>query len=170
MLDIVASVAKEKPKPTPARRRTIPLWGEQYRWWPERVRGRLTDLGIDQRFLAEWIKADPPEVNKCITLKVPVYELLLDISDALDLPYPVVLPESYEEAIQVARERRLARRDMQIGQIAAGVADSRRESQIRPISLADVSQWKSKQDKATKYREEPARGARREVGRSTRSP
>lgn len=146
MVVILKPVAKEKSAAEPTRRRTIPLFGEQYDWWPALVRKQLKALGIDQKFLAAWIDAQPPEVNKCITRKTPVYELLLDISDALDIPYPVVLPESYEEALIVARERRLARRDVQVAQIKAGVGDRRRKGQIRPISLVDVSKWKAQQN------------------------
>jgi hypothetical protein len=160
VLDIFQSVAKEISGTSPARRRTIPLWGKQYDWWPEAVRKRIAELRIDQKMLAEWIDADPPEVNKCITRKVPVYDLLLDISDALDLPYPVVLPESYEEALIVARERRLARRMTQADDVKAGAANSRRRRQIMPISLADVSKWKSGQDSAQEHREKPQRAQR----------
>lgn len=161
MAVIVEPVARESSAEKPGRRRTIPLWGEQYDWWPKAVRDRLSELGIDQKFLSAWIEAHPTEVNKCITRKVPVYELLLDISDALDLPYPVVLPESYEEALKVARERRLARRDMQVAQIKAGVADRRGKSQIRPISLADVVSWKSQQGSKEEHPEKPPRASSR---------
>jgi hypothetical protein len=150
-------VAKENSGNQPARRRTIPLWGELYAWWPQAVRARLADLKIDQKFLSTWIEADPTAVNKCITRKVPVYELLLDISDALDIPYPVVLPESFDEALRVARERRLARRDAQVAQIKAGVTDRRESGQIRAISLADVSEWKARQNEAPEYREKSPR-------------
>lgn len=146
---------KKKSDTKPARRRTIPLWGSQYDWWPEAVRSRIKDLGIDQKWLSGWIDAHPTEVNKCITRKTPVYELLLDISDALDLPYPVVLPESLDEAIKVARERRLARRDAQVDQIKAGVGGERQRGQIRAISLADVANWKSAKDEAKEHRAQP---------------
>lgn len=152
---MIRFVPKEKADTKPSRRRTIPLWGAQYDWWPDAVRSTIKELGIDQKWLAEWIGAHPAEVNKCITRKTPVYELLLDISDALDLPYPVVLPESFDEALKVAKERRLARRDAQVDQIKAGVGAGRRAGQIRAISLADVANWKPGKDEAKKHRAQP---------------
>lgn len=138
-------VAKEIDREAPARRRTIPLWGSEFDWWTAAVQRRIAELGIDQKFLSEYIDAEPPEVSRCINRRKPIYELLIAISDALDIPYPVVLPETEEEALEIARQRRLVRRDAQMAQIKAGVAKIKGKGQIRPLSLADVDKWKSKQ-------------------------
>lgn len=156
MVVILGSVAKKNARPEPGRRRTIPLFGSQYDWWPNAVEDRIAELGIDQKFLAAWIGSEYTAVHKCIKRKVPVYELLLDISDALDLPYPVVLPESYEEALKVARERRLQRRDAQMAQIKAGVGDSSEKRQIRAIQSSDVSRWKKEQGKTEEHQAQPS--------------
>lgn len=159
MVVILATVAKKNGKSEPIRRRTIPLYGSQYDWWPNAVRRRIAELDIDQKFLAVWINAEHTAVNKCITRKAPVYELLIDISDALDLPYPVVLPESFEEAFNVARDRRLARRDAQVVQIKAGVAKPTEIRQIRAIEYSDVSRWKTEQGKTEEHQAQlPPRG------------
>lgn len=156
MVVIFQEVAKKKASPEPGRRRTIPLFGSQFDWWTNAVLRRLDELDIDQKFLSEWIDAKPPEVSRCINRRKPVYELLLAISDALEIPYPVVLPESEEEAMEVARQRRLVRRDAQVAQIAAGVGNSSENRQIRAIQSSDVSRWKEEQDKAEKHQAKPA--------------
>lgn len=144
-------MAKKSEEETPMRRRTIPIFGPEFQWWTDAVRAKLVELDIEQTDLAAHIKAEPPEVSRCITRKKPVYELLLDISDALEIPYPVVLPTSLEEAMEVARQRRLVRRDAQIGQIAAGVGGIKGKRQIEPISYSDVSRWKKEQSKTEEH-------------------
>lgn len=159
MVDIFAVVAAEKSDAEPVRRRTIPIWAEKYDWWTKAVDRRLLELGISQKQLAGYIDAGEPAVSRCINRSKPVYELLIDISDALDIPYPVILPESEQEALELAKQRRLVRRMDQVAQIAAGVPKRTKEGQIRPLSLEYVSTWKSGKKKAQEHREKPGRGS-----------
>jgi hypothetical protein len=156
---ILKLVAKEKSAAEP-RGRTIPLWGEQFLWWPQAVKRKLRELGVDQKFLSNYIEASTSDVSRCLSLKKPLYDLLIAISDALEIPYPVVLPESEEEALEIARQRRLVRRDAQMAQITAGVPNRRENRQIVPITLADVVSWKSQQGSKKEHPEEPSRASR----------
>lgn len=160
MVDILRAVSKKIDDEIPLRRRTIPIFGPEFQWWTSAVKSRLIALGIEQTDLARYIKAQPPEVSRCISRKKPVYELLLDISDALEIPYPVVLPESEDEAMEIARQRRLVRRDAQLGQIKAGVAGIKGKRQVTAITLADVSKWKTA-NTTEEHRPEPPSPRRR---------
>lgn len=159
MVVILTPVAQEKSEPE-QRRRTIPIWDDQFDWWTKAVDRRLGFLGINQKQLAGYIEAGESAVSRCINRSKPVYELLIDISDALEIPYPVILPESEEEALELAKQRRLVRRMDQIGQITAGVPKRTKEGQIRPLSLEYVSTWISNKKPAQEHRAESPRRAR----------
>lgn len=106
----------DKPPKKP-RGRTVPI----HKWWPVAVRRELEKLERDQVWLAAEIDSDPPTVNKCIKLKVPTLELVIAISDALKLPYPVLLPEHEEDAFELAKLQRLLKSDRETRKITAGV-------------------------------------------------
>lgn len=159
MVVILNPVAKEKSAAEP-RRRTIPIWDDKYQWWTDAVDRRLTALGINQKELSNYIEAGESEVSRCINRSKPVFELLIDISDALDIPYPVILAESETEAFELAKQRRLVRRMDQVAQIVAGVPKRTDDGQIRPLSLEYVSTWKSVTQKTQKHREKSPRGSR----------
>ncbi len=164
MLDIVLVALKETESDTKMRRRTVPIFDDRYAWWTHAVDRRLGELRIHQKELAEHIKADPPAVSRCISREKPIYELLIDISDALGIPYPVVLPESEEEAIEIARQRRLVRRMAQVAQIKAGVPEIAKKDQMVPVPSDDVTGRKTKSRATSKGRtnkDVPSRPQRR---------
>lgn len=101
------------------RRRTLPLWGEQFAWWTNAVKSRLATRGINQKQLAQAIGEDEGAVSRCITRHTAVYEILMAISDELEVPYPVILPESEAEAAHLTAQRRLLRSDAQLAMIKA---------------------------------------------------
>jgi transcriptional regulator with XRE-family HTH domain len=147
--DTIDIMADEK------RRRTIPIFGDQFAWWPEAVKRQLEKKGIDQKTLAKNISATEPEVTKCVRRKNPVYELLIAISDELDIPYPVILPESEAEALRLATERRLFRRDLQLAQIQAGVPERTVEDQTPKVPSEHVQRARKSSKKH--LRERPRR-------------
>lgn len=125
------------------RRRTIPLFGEEFQWWTDAVRARLVETGMNQKQLASAVGDNEGIVSRCIRREKPVYELLIAISDALELPYPVVLATSYDEALRLAAARRLYRRDRNIQEIKAGVGESSTERQTPALTSVDGKPKKS---------------------------
>lgn len=116
------------------RGRTVPISDERYAWWTNAVRRELGVRNWDQKDLAAEIGERPEPVSKCINRKVPTIDLLLAISDKLDIAYPVLLPESEHEAIELAKLRRLLKSELQLNQIKAGVVESPTESQSEPVT------------------------------------
>jgi transcriptional regulator with XRE-family HTH domain len=128
--DIVAFVSDES---VAKRGRTIPIQDGRFAWWTVAVRRQLAVFGIDQKQLAAELGLLESAVSRCINRTQPVYEVLIKISDRLVVAYPVLLPESEEEAIRLAGQRRLIKRDNQVAQIKAGVGEATVESQTAPV-------------------------------------
>lgn len=128
-VDTVWFVAEENGDDPETRLRTIPIYGPEFEWWSAAVKRELKAQGWKQKDLANALHAQESAVSRCIHRKAPTYELLLAISDALRIPYPVILPESEDEALYLAEQRRLKRRDIEARMIAAGVpsADGQRQ-------------------------------------------
>lgn len=133
MIDILGLVASKKSDDPEGRPRTIPIFGEEYAWWTNAVKRQLTVVGMNQQELAEKLEVDPGMVSKCINRKVPTYDLLIAISDELKVAYPVILPESEGEAIRLAQEKRIYKREMEAEKIKAGVPETPAEDQTRDV-------------------------------------
>lgn len=116
MLDIVEHVTEENDK----RRVSLPIWDDRYEWWSEAVRNKIRPrdpAGQDQKTMAHKLGYSPSEVSRAISREKPLYDIVIAISDELKLPYPVIFPESEEEALHLAMQRRLFRRDAQLEQV-----------------------------------------------------
>lgn len=128
--NVVARNTDEDPK---TRRHPIPLYDDRYDWWTQAVRRQLGVVGIDQRRLALELGATEAAVSRCINRDTPTYELLIQISDFLKVAYPVVLPESEEQAIEIAKEKRLSKRVAKAGEIKAGVPETAKKDQTERL-------------------------------------
>lgn len=121
MAVIVQAVAAEADDPSASKRkRTVPI----REWWTLAVRKKLKERGLEQLDLATKLGLHPSEVSRCISRKVPVLDFVIAISDELDIAYPVIIPDTEAEALHLAMQRRLIRRDLQLTEIKSGVGDS----------------------------------------------
>lgn len=115
------------------RRRTVDVRD----WWFAAVERELEKRRMKRKDLAEVTGADQPEITRCLhedpKKRKPVFEIVIAISDALTLPYPIILPDSEEEAVELAKQRRVMRRLQELERIAAGVGESPTEDQIRTL-------------------------------------
>jgi hypothetical protein len=102
-------------------------------WWTLAVKRELKARNMSQRDLATQIGARDDDVSRCINRKVPTLLLLTSISDALAIPYPFILPETEPEALHLAMQRRLIRRDLQLSEIMAGVSETKRDDQTSGV-------------------------------------
>lgn len=122
----VARKTDEDPK---ARRHPIPLYDDRYEWWTDAVRRQLKVFGYNQKQLAADLDETESDVSRCINRETPTFELLIKISDFLKIAYPVVLLESEEQAVEVAKEKRLQKRVAKAGEIKAGVPETAEKDQ-----------------------------------------
>jgi transcriptional regulator with XRE-family HTH domain len=120
-------------KVEPERRRTVPIFDDQFDWWTQAVTRELGARRLKQKDLALKLGEATSAISRCINREKPIYELLIAISDELTIPYPVILPETEHEALRLAEHRRLLRSDLQLAEIRAGVGESSRESQTAPL-------------------------------------
>lgn len=132
-LDNVGIVVAEKDDDAEKRRHTIPIYGSEFEWWTAAVRRQLEVMGIDQKELSERLGIDTGSVSRCINRKKPTFELLILISDFLKVAYPVVLPESEEEALALAKEKRLHKREAKAHKIKAGVPETAAKDQTARV-------------------------------------
>lgn len=132
-------LTKSEKEPTVPRRRTVPVAP----WWIRCVLARMgerkkADPSFNQKALAIRIKEDTGAISRCLSgKKPPVYEVTIAISDELGLPYPALLPDSFEEAQHLAMQRRLFKSDRHLGEIAAGVANARQPSRTHAVTSDD---------------------------------
>lgn len=130
MADIVQRVSDETAE---KRGRTIPISGETFQWWTDAVKRQISALKLSQKALADELELPESAVSRCISRVQPVYETLLAISDRLGVAYPVILPESEDEALHLATQRRLIRRDIQVKQIVTGVSKTPKKGQTPAV-------------------------------------
>lgn len=129
LVDTVGIVAAKNSDDPETRPRTVPIWGDEYDWWSLAVKRQLKAVGWTQEDLANSLGIHPSLVSRCITRKVPTYDLLLAISDELKVAYPVILPESEGEALRLAEEKRLYKREVEAKKIKAGVPEIAKKDQ-----------------------------------------
>lgn len=128
LVDTVQIVAEKK-----KRRRTIPIWGEEYEWWTDAVERQLDPKGMDQKDLAKALGVHPSVISRCVNRKSAVYEVVIAISDYLVISYPVILPTSEAEAAALSKAKRLFKRDVQAAQIKPGVPEISQEDQTPAV-------------------------------------
>lgn len=113
-------------------------------WWGKAVKRQLAVKKLTQKKLAADLGIDEPELSRALKpIKKegkPVYEIVLAISDALDLPYPVILPDSEDEALHLTTQRRLYKSTAQLAEITSGVAETKEESQTLDVLSVDGKQ------------------------------
>lgn len=126
-------MARKSDKKSTRRRHPIPLYDERYAWWTAAVERQLDAIGINQKQLAKAIDESESDVSRCINRKRTTYELLIIISDYLKIAYPVVLPESEEQALEIAKAKRLYKRVAEASEIKAGVPETSKEDQTVPV-------------------------------------
>lgn len=127
--DTIGDMSADATDTPESRRKSIPIHG----WWRDAVR-REIELRkragtLTQKKLAAKIGTSEPQLTRAINLTQPVLEIVIAISDELELPYPVLLPETEEEALYLATQRRMFKSDRQVHDIATGVAETTQESQ-----------------------------------------
>lgn len=127
-LDNVRAVASD-PSEQDRRGRTVPV----YEWWPAAVKRELKARGMTQRHLALHFDVPDSTITRLLSLETPTLGLLIAVSDLLKLPYPVMLPETEAIALDLAKQHRLLKRDVQIDEIAAGVTGKSVDSQ--PVAV-----------------------------------
>lgn len=160
-VDTVGLVAEENSDEAERRRCTIPIWGDEYEWWTDAVRRQLDVKGLDQKQLADRLGLDAGAVSRCINRKKPLYEILIAISDELAVAYPVILPISEEQAIHLAKEKRLFKREKEVRGIKAGAAE--KGAQDQPLGVVSEHAVRSEEGKA-----KGRQGARRQHARTGR--
>ena len=111
------------------KRRTVPI----REWWPEAVRKRLREEKLNQKQIAARIGEEESDVSRTLSLQMPVLEVIIAISDLLAIPYPFIIPETETEALHLAAQRRLIRRDLQLSEILAGVTETKRDDQTSGV-------------------------------------
>ena len=127
ILQIVSDESAEK------RGRTIPIGDDRFQWWTDAVKRQLALHKLNQKQLADELELPESAVSRCISRAKPVYETLLAISERLEVAFPVILPESEDEALYLATQRRLIRRDIQVKQIVTGVGKPSRKGQTPAV-------------------------------------
>lgn len=150
MLDTVHIVANDH---APERRgRTVPIED----WWGEAVKRELKKNAANdaapgnQKELAEKLDIDPAHLNRAIKPEAhpdwrPVEWIVIAVSDELKLPYPFLIPETEEIALELAKQHRLHKRVAHAHEIAAGVPRKTKESQTSDLASEHASRATSKQ-------------------------
>lgn len=143
-----AAVALPNVAETKTRRRTVPIAP----WWAEMAKARIEerkarDPEYNQRTLAAKLKEQESDFANWVNgKKHPAYEFTLALSDELGLPYPAILPESYAEALELTKHKRLRKSSVQVAGFKPGVAENTQESQTdQVVSLDGKGRRKPKQ-------------------------
>ncbi len=102
---------------------------------------------MNQKQLATQLEVAESDITRLLSLAKPLLDLAMAVSDALTLPYPVILPDTEGEATHLATQRRLYKRDVQIDEITTGVAENPKESQTPPVTTEHGSRKRQRQKK-----------------------
>lgn len=137
MTDTFRPMPEEKPAPRGKRDVSLPIWDAKYSWWTTAVRRTMKERGLENKDLAAKFDFADSEVSRAISRKKPLFSVVMAISYELGIPYPVLLPESEEEASHLALQRRLFKSERQLIQIKSGVTENSKESQSPEVPSED---------------------------------
>lgn len=157
-MDILTDVPAEKPAKDRVRQVVLPIWEDRYDWWTKAVDRQLRAKSINQKQLAAELKRPESEVSRCINRKKPLYLTVIAISDYLTIAYPVILPETEDEALALAAEKRTLKRVAKARDVQAGVAGKAKEDQGGVVASEHADSPKAKTSKPSS-RQERRRGA-----------
>lgn len=140
-VDTIGIVSDSKPgsADTARRGRTVPIAP----WWRDAVKRELKKFFRSQLELAKAVHTDASSITRCLkhpndAKSVITLDLVVAISDALKLPYPVILPDTEDLAEHLAEQRRLYKSDLELSTIKAGVAENTKESQPPAVASKDA--------------------------------
>lgn len=107
-----------------------------------------------QKALAEAVGVGQSEITRCLKPwsdpeSVTTLELVIAISDALKLPYPVIIPDTEQLALKLTEERRIFKSLIELAEIKAGVTGNTQESQTVVPQSEDASRKRASKRKGS---------------------
>jgi len=124
------------------RQQTVPV----QEWWEIAVRREMKRQNIEQKKLAEDFGVSGSDISRCISRQVPSLGLIVAISRAVGVPFPVLFPESETIAAHLTHQQQLERGHEQLADILDEIVATAEEN------VAQVTRSNSKRARAPRAR------------------